>query len=585
MAELEVNLSADVKELRRQLAQAKKELQKYGNVADNVTSGTAKSYQRSTSSISKSNRNLNQSNKKTSAGAVELGRALGDLPFGIQGIANNIQQLAFVMGAGAGLQIAISGVTALLVVLEKRGINLSSVFNNLSKTTIEYAKATREVVSPVKAEITELRTLVKIANDSAIATSARQRAIDRLNDEYGDYLGNLDLESIKTKDVRKQIDNLTDSLLKNAQARSSQNLIQSIFNDRQEELIKLTQRQRNAAKAVSNEVKRLTDDVAAFSRVDTSRPLTEQIRQIQNIIDAYGGQGSSLVRLLDNNLKEYNRAVRDTKAYSDETKKALEPVLNLFEQLTIKDLVSGIDNAAPEIVLTPRASVSNISGGVGNKFLEDVFKITDSAQKSLQQGFNNAPFRTGFFEILETPLANGLKNIEPGLSAIQQRYARFTKEMEGLTVNLSGAITTGFSALGQALANGENLFGAVGQAILQTMGQIATELGRASIAAGIAALSLKNLFKSPAAAIAAGGALVAIGSALSSARGAVGSIGTSNVAGQGSRSLPGSSITSTPTNGLEGVSIEIRGKGTELIGVINNTLAANGRSGGDLLLG
>src|SRR5699024_5472518 len=46
--------------------------------------------------LTKNTKAYTKSQSNASAGAVEFGRLLGDLPYGIQGVANNIQQLAFV---------------------------------------------------------------------------------------------------------------------------------------------------------------------------------------------------------------------------------------------------------------------------------------------------------------------------------------------------------------------------------------------------------------------------------------------------------------------------------------------------------
>lgn len=174
--------------------------------------------------------------------------------------------------------------------------------------------------------------------------------------------------------------------------------------------------------------------------------------------------------------------------------------------------------------------------------------------------------------------------INQPLTDSESRLFLFQQRLENTFVNVSGAIAQGFASIGTSLAQGESLFGAVGAAILQTLGGIISQVGQASIPAGTAALALKGLFKNPVAAIAAGGALVAIGAALSSAQSAVGSIGTGSVAGQGSGSFSGSS-SSFGTSGSFGngmVVFEIEGQ--KLVGVLQRTLGRNARLGGNASL-
>ena len=72
-------------------------------------------------------------------------------------------------------------------------------------------------------------------------------------------------------------------------------------------------------------------------------------------------------------------------------------------------------------------------------------------------------------------------------------------------------------SIGVALEEGENIIDVIGKSLLATIGDLAVKVGEQMIAFGTAGLALKRLIHNPIAAIAAGSALVALGSAAASA--------------------------------------------------------------------
>jgi len=126
MTQLEVQLTADIKRLKSQLRSAQAELKRTGKVADQANARVGRSFTRA-----------GKGAVNATPALQEFSRVIQDAPFGIQGVANNVQQLTANFGnlsrsAGGtlpalramlgalsgptGILLAVSTVTSLLVV-------------------------------------------------------------------------------------------------------------------------------------------------------------------------------------------------------------------------------------------------------------------------------------------------------------------------------------------------------------------------------------------------------------------------------------------------------------------------------------
>jgi hypothetical protein len=112
-------------------------------------------------------------------------------------------------------------------------------------------------------------------------------------------------------------------------------------------------------------------------------------------------------------------------------------------------------------------------------------------------------------------------------------------------------VGTAFANVGKALQKGENALEAFGNSFLQTLGQVAVQMGSAFILQGLAALFAPGPaaaigITNPAGLIAAGAALAAFGGILSSSGG--GGAPSGAASGGGVASSPGGGLASSPDN-------------------------------------
>lgn len=133
--------------------------------------------------------------------------------------------------------------------------------------------------------------------------------------------------------------------------------------------------------------------------------------------------------------------------------------------------------------------------------------------------------------------------------------ADFTKLSQTiLQSGIQDAFKTLGTSIGESLANGANLMQTLGGELLGVVGKIATQLGEAAVGIGIAMLGIKAAFSNPLTAIAAGIALIALGSFISSK---VANITSGNDGKTSNQTVPirqfaSGGIISGPTLGLMG---------------------------------
>ena len=381
--------------------------------------------------LNKNTTNAGKSTRRTSAAAIEFGRVLGDLPFGIQGVANNLQQLAFVVGAGAGLQIGVAAVTSLLTVLAARGDKLSDVFaflsgasNDLARAQRELAEASRDEVAESRAELETLRALLNVARDESKAKETRQRAIAKINDEYGDYLPNLNLENVNTQKVSQAVEKLNQSLIRQAQIRGAQNLIaketEKILKAQTDDFID----QASAVDFLQAGISSLTGGNAVFTLLgegaqtaaDNIDKSTERIELFRKRLQELISEDLDVGGVFSTDGVEQQTIRPKIEPITDlEVQTALKPLIDLSENpINIKANLDGLTTVADLEKITAFQNKLNetqaIAQGVANGISSSLNVLSQGITNSLGDAEN------GIDRFLGTFVASALKVISAALS-------------------------------------------------------------------------------------------------------------------------------------------------------------------------
>lgn len=106
---------------------------------------------------------------KTAIALINVSRVLQDLPYGILGVANNIDPLITSLGGSAGLSIAVSAVTSLLVVFGDELFNSGEDAEKAAEKTKDYAQ--------------EVESLNEQLVENIRLTSERSRLLDEASNK------------------------------------------------------------------------------------------------------------------------------------------------------------------------------------------------------------------------------------------------------------------------------------------------------------------------------------------------------------------------------------------------------------------
>ncbi|MEM6814895.1 MAG: hypothetical protein AAF600_10925 [Bacteroidota bacterium] len=523
MATLEAQLTADISKLRSELNKAKTELKKYERAASVSNAKAANSFGRARKGIA-----------NTTPTLLEFNRVVQDAPFGIQGVANNIQQLTQNFGT---LSKSAGGTIPALKLLAGSFAGPAGILFVVSAATSLLVTFGDEIFkSKNKAE--ELQKSLENLNDSFDSELRLSKAIEESLELQGKSTTGI-LNSRKQL-LRTQIQNLSGLIkeqeellniqkLENARVDNLE-LLTGVFNKLFTNVKNLARFNfeffSNAALKVAENLLDIEIDRSKFAAA--SKEDIEQQRQLQQKLTNLKAQETELA----NEILKINREI------TKDTRERLSLVQNNVQASGLTQVPNNLVLDAPVLVNSTQRTLSEAEIGIGNAFLD--------FRNNLDTLFSNAPVQ---------------------------------------------GITNFTTTLGQALGQGASLVTAVGRGFVSSMGQFLSNFGDQLIQYGVAALAFSNVTKAltnPITAGPAAAAAIAAGAALKVASAAIqstlqGGFGGSNVAGQGSNTgFTGSNTTSISNTSTGFGEVVFRIQGTTLVGVLNNTIRGNGRAGGNL---
>lgn len=239
-----------------------------------------------------------------------------------------------------------------------------------------------------------------------------------------------------------------------------------------------------------------------------SKRKSQEARKIKRTIGIYKDQIEV--------LEQEQAAIDETTKSTDEYTKALENLSTTTENTTkstrkkTTSVVGITGGGLEEVTKTETVRDDDLSDKLGVELTKDVVKKYDPvAQLAASVSDSNTELAAKLDVTKQTLSAKATE-----MQILSQEFSAAANEivsggMQEMAVGIG-------EALGEAVTSGGNLAGALASVLLGAVGDIAVQLGKTAIGIGIAMESIKMSFSNPFTAIAAGVALVALGSVIKS---------------------------------------------------------------------
>ena len=448
--------------------------------------------------------------------------------------------------------LAANPVTAIAVAL---GLLVAGIYayTSATKNAVDvaalYNEVTANAAKSLANEKAQLDTLLKVARDETLSKEQRQSAIDKLNKISPEYLGNLRLETINTNEAKKAIDQYNESLNQTAL--------------RQAVLAKKTELFNNLI-TVQNKDLSMTGNV-----------FTESSQKASNYIFSLLGVETQVIK----NRKELEQYIKASKLDAQQAgavRSAYEPLIKAreTEEKYIQDQIDALDKfnnvGSESIAVTAGLTEATTALSEARKrvplagtieFYEaEISKLqklqketsrTRDAYFSLQDGINAFQSKIDAISKLETVKGSDIKPIKlPAIDAseflksqvaakdlyLEQQKSRndaaaaldeefrlnaqaFNEGITEIMQSLGQSFAAGFGEMiGKSLEGGLSIQ-SVWTLMITSLADMAIQVGKLAIGIGISVGGIKKALTSlnPVVAIAAGVALVALGTLAKSA--------------------------------------------------------------------
>lgn len=543
---------------------------------------------------------------------TNLGRVAQDAPFGFIGIQNNLnpllesfQRLRAETGSNrlalralgqsligpAGLGLALSAISAAVLFYQQYQQRANKATQEAKKVTDEYLKSLDAVTAArlkggqnAQKEITDLNLLYNAYQNSNLSLKTRKSAYKELQDQYPGYFGNLKFEREASEKTKKAYDELSQAILATGRARAASDKIAENQKRRLENEQKIADLEKNQIKSINDfgKAQAKVDQQNLAARFEANMLTSEQLKTLNSANNALGN--AQKIQKSINNLKTDNNKL-------DEQNNRLVTSVNT-ELEKGATLTGSIGGKLATAVKKLSGSLKEITGPentgildrlVGTSFNPELaIKPLQKFVSASEEALNKLRYEYNYTDDQILDFAN---RYNVSTERLLQITENLNKSMSDIINNGIGSTISGLAeSIGNSIATGANVAEAAGQSLLSSLGGVLVQLGELAIATGIGIKAIQTALKSlnPVVAIAAGVALVALGSIFKAKANALGGGQSSG----GQQKVPQIRGFATGGNVLPGGMALVGERGPELVNlptgasVSNNTKTNRILSGG-----
>lgn len=397
---------------------------------------------------------------KSATNYQNFGRVLQDLPYGFNGVANNLTQLVPSVGM---LGLAFSGLVSAITFAQVGTGAWTRGLVSSKKSVEDLEKAMDGFRESAAKEIVQFKELTSVAANANIPMVQRKQAVDQLQKEYPAYLGNMSQEDILAGKIGNAYDEITKALKAKIALQALEEKVIPII----KEQLKVQEDLLNAQKAVQAVAGLTAKDFAEADKFASStgriNPLkglqaeavaaSQKIPELQRAYKSFETQ----IQGMFNSMQPFIQASASLNQEHEKEKK------NLFDIIKYRQKMAGLQAeslfAAPE-VFAPKATPQKMEAGLPTSAAQ----IDDMITKSR------------------------LANMEK-IRKAQEDDAEYANRAILQQADLyMGVLSPAIDAMFNSLSNGESILDGLGNMFEQLTKQIAASLLKAAALAAILSL-------------------------------------------------------------------------------------------------
>lgn len=397
-----------------------------------------------TAILANSNAKLTSSTANALPALTNFGRVIQDAPFGILGVANNIDPLVTsfqslqkqtgsttkALGAmlsslagPAGIGIGISIATSLMITFGDEILNFVRGTDDAIENTDEFKKSLDGFQESAAKEIIRFKELTTAAADATLPIKQRKEAVDELQKSYPAYIGNLTQEDILAGKIGVAYDALIKSLQAKIALQATEEKLIPLLKEQLDIGIKLAQAEKAIEAAKKDKLSTTDAEIRqqqAFSRATGNGLVTlsgqtqaagKAAQKLKDELTPAYTELSKKINFAFNQMQPFinasanlNDKFTDGKTKTDELKKSTESLINTYKKLPTATTISPIEPKAPKPIISQEPAT--LGGTLDAKTQQLLKQLDAQKQIQLQQQKNDEEAQKGIVN-----LANAYGNL------------------------------------------------------------------------------------------------------------------------------------------------------------------------------